>query len=174
MVLPFGDMIQFFSNTYWNSWCQEKNSGPLLASHGKLNGGSAKTRRFSKKHNRPWMHVDLEKTSLFNAAMEISSWVEKNQIKILNVAGPRGSKDPKIYEATKKLLKTAFRLDLIQSSMSDPQREAPHWPSTRDQAVKELISKLTLKDKTLIAKMTEDELIGLHPSQALKSLLWSV
>ena len=110
------------------------------------------------------MHVDLEKTSLFNAAMEISSWVEKNQIKILNVAGPRGSKDPQIYEATKKLLKAAFQLDLIQSSMPDPQREAPHWPTTVDEAVEELISKLTLKDKTLIAKISEDELTGLHPT----------
>jgi hypothetical protein len=140
------------------------SDGTLIVSHGNLNGGSAKTRRFARKHDRPWMHVDLEKTSLFSAAVEISSWVEKNQIKILNVAGPRGSKDPGIYEATKKLLKTAFRLDLIQSSMPDPQREAPQWPSTLDEAVNDLVSKLTLKDKTLIAKMSDDEITGLHPT----------
>ena len=96
--------------------------------------------------------------------MDVRSWVAKNRIKVLNVAGPRGSKDPEIYGATKKLLKAAFQLDLIQSSMPDPQREAPHLPATLDEAVKELISKLTLKDKTLIAKMTEDELTGLHPT----------
>jgi hypothetical protein len=118
------------------------SDGTLIVSHGKLNGGSAKTRRFAKKHNRPWMHVDLEKSSLFNAVMEITFWVEKNQIKVFNVAGPRGSKDPKIYEATKKLLKTAFRLDLIHSSMPDPKREAPHWPATLDEAVKELHSQM--------------------------------
>jgi Circularly permutated YpsA SLOG family/Domain of unknown function (DUF6794) len=140
------------------------SDGTLIVSHGKLNGGSAKTRRFAKKHNRPWLHVDLDKTNLFKAAMDIGSWVEKNRIKVLNVAGPRGSKDPEIYEATKKLLKAAFQLDLIQSSMPDPHYEAPHWPATVDEAVKELLSKLTLKDKTLIAKMGEDELTGLHPT----------
>ena len=140
------------------------SDGTLIVSHGKLNGGSAMTRQLAKKHNRPWMHVDLEKTNFFKAAMDVRSWVAENRIKVLNVAGPRGSKDPGIYEATKKLLKAAFQLDLIQSSMPDPQREAPHWPATLDEAVKELISKLTLKDKTLIAKMSEDELTGLHPT----------
>jgi hypothetical protein len=140
------------------------SDGTLIVSHGKLNGGSAMTRRLAKKHKRPWMHVDLEKTSFFKAAMDVRDWVEQNQIKVLNVAGPRGSKDQEIYEATKKLLKAAFQLDLIQSSMPHLQREAPHWPSTLDEAVNDLISKLTLKDKTLIAKMSEDDLRGLHPT----------
>jgi hypothetical protein len=80
------------------------SDGTLIVSHGKLNGGSAMTRRFAKKHDRPWMHVDLDKTNFFKAAMEIRSWVTEKQIKVLNVAGPRGSKDPEIYAATKKLL----------------------------------------------------------------------
>jgi Circularly permutated YpsA SLOG family/Domain of unknown function (DUF6794) len=140
------------------------SDGTLIVSHGKLNGGSAMTRQFAKKHKRPWMHVDLEKTNFFKAAMEVRSWVVENHVKILNVAGPRGSKDPGIYEATKKLLKAAFQVDLILSSMPDHKREAPHWPSTLDEAVNELISKLTLKDKTLIANMSEDDLMGLHPT----------
>ena len=146
----------------------EKNvldsDGTLIISHGKLTGGSSLTRQLAKKHNRPWMHVDLDKTNSFKAAMDVRSWVVENRIKVLNVAGPRASKDTEIYEATKKLLKTAFQLDLIQSSMPDAQREAPQWPATLDEAVNELISKLTLKDKTLIAKMTEGELTGLHPT----------
>ena len=48
--------------------------------------------------------------------------------------------------------------------MPDPQGDVPHWPSTLDEAVKDLISKLSLKDKTLIAKISEDELTGLHPT----------
>lgn len=69
-----------------------------------------------------------------------------------------------MYDATKKLLKAAFQLDLIQSSMPDPQRATPHGPATLDEAVKEFISKLTLKDKTLIANMSEEDLPGLYPS----------
>ena len=140
------------------------SDGTLIVSHGMLNGGSGLTRQFAKRHNRPWMHVDLEKTNSFKAAMDVTSWVMENRVKVLNVAGPRASKDPGIYQATKKLLKAVFQLVLIQSTMPDPQREAPHWPATLDEAVNELISKLPLKDKTLIAKMSEDELIELHPT----------
>jgi hypothetical protein len=110
------------------------------------------------------IHLDLQKTNFFQAAMEIRSWVAENDIKVLNVAGPRASKDAEIYESTKKLLKAVFQLDLIQGSMPDPQRVAPHLPATLNEAVKELLSKLPLKDKILIAKMTEDELTGLHPT----------
>ena len=140
------------------------SDGTLIVSHGKLNGGSALTRQFAKRHNRPWTHIDLEKTNFFKAAMDVRSWVEENQIKVLNVAGPRGSKDRGIYQSTKKLLKAVFQLDLIHSTMPYPERKAPHWPATLDEAVNKLISKLTLKDKTLIAKMSEDELTGLHPT----------
>ena len=86
-----------------------ESDGTLIVSHGKLNGGSAKTRRFAKKHKRPWKHVDMEKTTFFKAVMDIRSWAAKNGVKVLNVAGPRGSKDPGIYDATKKLLKIAFK-----------------------------------------------------------------
>jgi hypothetical protein len=79
------------------------SDGTLIVSHGKLNGGSAMTRQLAKKHNQPWMHVDLEKSNFFKATMEVRSWVEQNQIEVLNAAGPRGSKDPGIYEATNKL-----------------------------------------------------------------------
>ena len=78
------------------------SDGTLIVSHGVLNGGSAKTRRFAKKHDRPWMHVDLEKINFFKAAMDVRNWVEENHIRILNIAGSRASKDPEIYGATGK------------------------------------------------------------------------
>jgi len=62
------------------------------------------TRRSAKKHNRPWKHVNLEKTDLFKAAMDVRAWAVENHIKVLNVAGPGGSKDPRVYQSTKKLL----------------------------------------------------------------------
>jgi len=86
------------------------SDGPLIVSHGKLNGGSAMTRRLAKKHNRPWKHVNLEKTDFFKAAMDVRAWVVENHIKVLNVAGPRGSKDPRIYQSTKKLLTLLIKI----------------------------------------------------------------
>jgi hypothetical protein len=80
----------------------EKNildsDGTLIVSHGVLTGGSALTKEFAKQHEKPWLHVDLDKMPIVEAALMIRSWLRKNNIKILNVAGPRASKDARIYE----------------------------------------------------------------------------
>lgn len=86
----------------------EKNildsGGTLIVSHGLLTGGSALTRELAKKHKKPWIHIDMVDLSLETAADMLISWIERNKISILNVAGPRGSKDPMIYQATIDLL----------------------------------------------------------------------
>lgn len=81
------------------------SDGTLITSHGNLTGGSSLTRKLAKKHNRPWIHIDLTKTDTAQAAKSIHSWLDRNNIQTLNVAGARASKDPKIYEATTHLLR---------------------------------------------------------------------
>ncbi|GEM_PF-4091010 len=39
-----------------------------------------------------------------------AKWVDHNAIKILNVAGPRASKDPDIYNTTTKILETMLAI----------------------------------------------------------------
>ena len=86
----------------------EKNvldsDGTLILSHGLLTGGSALTTSFAELHRKPWIHIDLEITSYPEAARMIREWVGRNGIKIMNVAGPRASKDPMIYQAVMDLL----------------------------------------------------------------------
>lgn len=90
----------------------EKNvldsDGTLIISHGRLAGGSALTRKLAKKYGRPWIHVDLDKVSFSHAAGIVRAWIEQNDIEILNVAGPRASKDPSIYNSTVKILQDAL------------------------------------------------------------------
>jgi len=81
------------------------SDGTLILSHGKLTGGSALTRQFAKKHQRPWLHTDLNKYSdLSDAAAIVLKWIADNAIKVLNVAGSRASKDADIYEGVINLL----------------------------------------------------------------------
>jgi len=84
------------------------SDGTLILSHGKLTGGSALTRKMAKKHDRPWVHVDMNKLSIVDAANTVKSWIDRNDIKILNVAGPRASKSPGIYQTTIEVLKASF------------------------------------------------------------------
>lgn len=80
------------------------SDGTLIVSHGKLTGGSKLTVDLAKKHCRPFLHLDLKSMSMVYAGRMLVSWLTDNGIKVLNVAGTRGSKDPEIYDATVKLL----------------------------------------------------------------------
>ena len=84
------------------------SDGTLIVSKGRLSGGCALTRKFAKKHGRPWIHVDMEREFLNEAANRIRSWVVGNKLKVLNVAGPRASECPGIYQATQHLLEAVL------------------------------------------------------------------
>jgi len=76
----------------------------LIFSHGALTGGSAFTRDIAVQTGKPWMHVDLSQTVAAEAAAEIQAWLSEVRPRVLNVAGPRASHDPEIYDATRLVL----------------------------------------------------------------------
>lgn len=147
------------------------SDGTLIISHGKLTGGSEYTRRMAMHHGRPWLHIDLKRTVAFQAARRIRSWIKSHKIEILNVAGPRASKDSEIYQDTADILEIAFYIDFIDISMPPPfsvpsrtraRMENTHFPRTVDQAVTRLMFDLSLRDKTKMAKLKDQELVALY------------
>ena len=84
------------------------SDGTLIVSHEYLTGGSALTEFLAEKHKKPCVHIDLNKQNQKEAALIIDKWMKTNKIEVLNVAGPRASKDPKIYQATLELLEAVF------------------------------------------------------------------
>jgi len=82
--------------------------GTVIISHGFLTGGSALTREFAIQYKKHWLHIDLKELSLPEGAEKLSSWLKENEIAVLNVAGPKAGKDPKVYEAVLRLLKETF------------------------------------------------------------------
>ena len=78
-------------------------------------------------------------------------------IKILNVAGPRASKDPAIYNDVFKILDMAYKIHKV-----DQIRNVEKLPKTVIEAVERLIVDLPLKDKTTISKMAEKDLMTLQ------------
>ena len=84
------------------------SDGTLILSHGTLNGRSAFKRQFANKHQRTWLHIDLDNYSMQESVTQIKKWIEENKIKTLNVAGPRASKDSRIYRKTLELLEITF------------------------------------------------------------------
>jgi hypothetical protein len=80
----------------------------LILSHAHLSGGSALTQSLAEKHGKPYIHIDLSKVDMRKAGLIVNIWIQRYKIKVLNVAGPRASKDPKIYQATFGLLEVLF------------------------------------------------------------------
>ena len=84
------------------------SDGTLIVSHGNLTGGSALTQKLAKKHSKPCLHIDLSSQAEIAASEDALNWIKSNEIEVLNIAGSRASKDPKIYDATISLLKNIF------------------------------------------------------------------
>jgi hypothetical protein len=144
------------------------SDGTLIISRGKLSGGSDYTRKMTLRHHKQLIYIDLNNYEPFDAASLIASWIRMQNIQILNVAGPRASKDPEIYDDVIKILAHTIQILIYEGKKSgaesgpDTNRKPSKLPKTVDQAVGRLISELSLKDKTTIANMAEIELSVLH------------
>ena len=154
----------------------EKNvvdtDGTLIMTHGPLIGGTEYTRKMAVKHSRPWLHMDLDRTAAFHAATAINNWIQQKKIEILNVAGPRASEDPTIYQDTLNILESVYYLGLVDNKMATDnnikkqmqlqttQRE--NEPRNVAEAIERLISSMPLKDKITVANMSRIELPALH------------
>jgi len=63
------------------------SDGTLIFTWDYLFGGTRLTRNLCKRHKQPYLVIFLKKGK--NHVERIKSWVEDNQTKVLNVAGPR-------------------------------------------------------------------------------------
>ena len=63
-----------------------------------ISGGTELTRQYCVSKAKPCLLVDGMKLDTHTASQMILDFVEKNSITTLNVAGPRASKDGKVYE----------------------------------------------------------------------------
>ena len=82
--------------------------GTVIVSHGFPVAGSALTLEFTRRHDRPCLHIDLKEISPEKAAEVLVSWLGENRIRVLNVAGPRAGRDPAIYPAVMDLLERSI------------------------------------------------------------------
>ena len=86
----------------------------LIFSHGPLTGGSLLTQQFAEELGRPCIHIDLSIVDAMSSSRSMHSEKRDGDIAstfpnignsqregrvVLNVAGPRASGDPQIYDA---------------------------------------------------------------------------
>jgi hypothetical protein len=84
----------------------------LIFSRGRLTGGSALTRQLARRCKKPMLHVDLHTMNRREARQRIEAWLREVRPGVLNVAGPRRSKDRYIYREVRAILLDLFRRPL--------------------------------------------------------------
>jgi predicted Rossmann fold nucleotide-binding protein DprA/Smf involved in DNA uptake len=89
-------------------WNVRDSEATLIISDGELNGGSALTAELAARLRRPRFHADLSKKTMTELIDEIGAWLAANHFRVLNIAGPRLSKDPDIYDKARRVLRTVF------------------------------------------------------------------
>jgi len=81
----------------------------LLVTRGTPTGGSALTAALARKHERTFLHLDLDGGG--DPVAAVREWLGARRIDCLNVAGPRESSSPGIAQEVRTLLVRALRAD---------------------------------------------------------------
>ena len=95
---PSSDYAQ---RTEWNV---RDSDGTLVLHTGSLSGGTALTVDLAKENNKPCLVIDLSSP----LSQKLLDWVKQHRIQTLNVAGPRESGSPGIYDEACRFLRKAF------------------------------------------------------------------
>ena len=76
------------------------SEGTVIINFGELQGGTEQTLLFCVERAKPHELINAEKVPASKAARLIRAFVKKHHIRILNVAGPRQSKEARAYGYT--------------------------------------------------------------------------
>jgi hypothetical protein len=72
-----------------------------------LSGGSKRTSEFAKKFGKPCIHIHHQGT-YEKQSDRLAQFIGEHGVKILNVAGSRGSKEPQVHSFVKRVLEETF------------------------------------------------------------------
>lgn len=93
----------YLQRTEWNA--RDSDGTVIFSLSPVLTGGSLKTQIFAVKHKKPCAHIHL---GMYAPEAVLLRFIDAHGIKSLNVAGPRGSKEPGVNEFVMRVLDGAF------------------------------------------------------------------
>ena len=100
---PNADYVQ---RTEWN--VRDSDGTVVFSIATVLTGGSKKTLDLARKHGKPVLHIAREGSGAPPPAQALARFIEDHRIKVLNVAGPRASKEPEVYAFVKRVMSEAL------------------------------------------------------------------
>ncbi|GFO60193.1 hypothetical protein GMST_25180 [Geomonas silvestris] len=82
-----------------------ESDATLVLNCGELSDGTRATVEFAREHRRPHLILQLDQEPDLELCR---AWIEENGVRTLNVAGPRESKCPGIYQKALEFLRRLF------------------------------------------------------------------
>lgn len=86
----------------------EDAEGTVVFYGGYLQGGAEQTVAFCIEAGKPYKLIDIDLVGVDVAVQKVLAFVGDYQIKILNVAGPRQSDCPAVYDFVKQTIKSVI------------------------------------------------------------------
>ena len=111
------------------------SDGTVIFTHGKYSGVSALTMNYAVKHNKPFLHLDLDVASESTAIESLIEWIYKQKIETLNVAGTRESKDENIYDDVHSIIMSIIHTIRTAEILQKPQSPPAIKPSFQETAI---------------------------------------
>ncbi len=95
------------SDDYWQrtEWNVRDSDGTLVLTRGTPTEGTAYTIEVARKLGKPCWVLDLTEAP---SELAVKTWARANEVRVLNVAGPRESKCPGIYAQAVEFLRRVF------------------------------------------------------------------
>ena len=95
---PRADYLQ---RTEWN--VRDSEGTVVFSIEETLTGGSRKTVEFARKHKKPVLHL-FRDCSAPPAEAILRRFIQDHELEVLNVAGPRASKEPEVGAFVREVL----------------------------------------------------------------------
>ena len=99
-------------------WNVRDSDGTLIIVQDEISSGTRLTVSSARKQNQPYLVVHLrpdadalfeDQPCLDNQIKQVLNWLVENEIKVLNVAGPRGSSNASVYSEAREFLSLLFQ-----------------------------------------------------------------
>lgn len=98
---PRADYLQ---RTEWN--VRDTDGTVIFTVSAVLSGGSKRTSQFTEKHGKPCLHLSANGSGDTSAIL-LRQFIDRHGIRVLNVAGSRGSKEPDVVAFVSSVLERA-------------------------------------------------------------------
>ena len=86
-----------------------ESDATLIVYFNVVEGGTKKTEHFCQQYHKPCLLLDMAEQTESEAVARLVGFIHEHKIEVLNVAGPRASKQRQAYPATRALIKAMLQ-----------------------------------------------------------------